>query len=162
MLRLTGIPFRKAPGTEHRTAAPRLGEWGRNALDWPNWRVYIVHILGCGSGCMWVGSGRIRYVSGSSQCSPGLECSSSPTSGTVFPQSSAYLAADCGQIHIEWLLRGALFVGENSVMSPQAQGMIRTPSRCSSRCRLQTSWRLNHTSAESWLMALTTQVPNPG
>jgi hypothetical protein len=47
MLRLTGIPFRKAPGAEYRTAAPRLGEWGRNALNWPNWGGYIVHILGC-------------------------------------------------------------------------------------------------------------------
>ena len=44
MLRLTGIPFRKFPATEFRTAAPRLGEWGRNALNCPIWRVHYAHL----------------------------------------------------------------------------------------------------------------------
>ncbi len=45
-----------------------------------------VHTFGFGSGRISVGLGRIAYVFGSSQCLQGLECGSSPTSGTVFPQ----------------------------------------------------------------------------
>ena len=37
------------------------------------------------SGRIGVGSGRIPHVSGGAQCLQGLECSSSPTSGTAFP-----------------------------------------------------------------------------
>ena len=41
-----------------------------------------VHTFGFGLGRTSVGSGRIRHVSGSSQCLQGLESGSSPTSGT--------------------------------------------------------------------------------
>jgi hypothetical protein len=89
MLRLTGIRFRTAPAQNSEQPHPGFGEWGRDALNWPIWGVYIVHTLGVGSGRMWVGSGRIPYVSGGVQCLRGLECSSSPTSGTCFPCSGA-------------------------------------------------------------------------
>jgi len=85
MLRLTGIPFRTAPGAEYRTAAPRIGERGRNPWSWPFWGVYKVHTLAFGLGRTAAGSGRIPYVSAGVQCLQGLECSSSPTSGTAFP-----------------------------------------------------------------------------
>jgi hypothetical protein len=45
-----------------------------------------VNTLGFGSGCTTVGLARIAYLFRSSLCFRGLECGSSPTSGTVFPQ----------------------------------------------------------------------------
>jgi len=42
-----------------------------------------VHTLGFGSGRTWVGSGRTPHDSGGAHCLQGLECSSSPTSGTA-------------------------------------------------------------------------------
>ena len=50
-----------------------------------------VHTRGFGLGRIGVGSGRIAHVSGTSQCLQGLECSSSPTSGTVFSQVRSFL-----------------------------------------------------------------------
>ncbi|CAH0139561.1 hypothetical protein SRABI26_00439 [Arthrobacter sp. Bi26] len=89
MLRLTVIPFRTAPGAEYRTAAPRIGGRGRNPLNWAIWRVYIVRTLGCGSSRTGAGLARIPHVSAGAQCLQGLECSSSPTSGTCFHCSGA-------------------------------------------------------------------------
>jgi hypothetical protein len=50
-----------------------------------------VHTLGPRLGRTWAELGRIRYVFWSSQCLQGLECGSSPTSGTCFPSSEAIL-----------------------------------------------------------------------
>jgi hypothetical protein len=47
--------------------------------------VHNVHTLGSGLVRTSAGLGRIGYVSGGVQCLQGLECSSSPTSGTAFP-----------------------------------------------------------------------------
>lgn len=58
----------------------------RNPWSWPIWGVYSVHTSGIGSVRISAGSGRIPHVSGGVQCLRGRECSSSPTSGTVFPQ----------------------------------------------------------------------------
>ena len=44
-----------------------------------------VNTLGVGLALAGVGSGRIPHVSVRAQCLRGLECSSSPTSGTEFP-----------------------------------------------------------------------------
>jgi hypothetical protein len=45
-----------------------------------------VHTLAFGLGRTSAGLARTRHVFGTSQRLQGLECSSSPTSGTVFPQ----------------------------------------------------------------------------
>jgi hypothetical protein len=50
-----------------------------------------VHTFAFGLGRTSVGSGRIPHVSAGAQCLQGLECSSSPTSGTVFPQVRGFL-----------------------------------------------------------------------
>ena len=62
---------------------------------WHKGSVYKVHTLGFGLGRTGAGSGRIPYVSGGGQCLRGLECSSSPTSGTCFPCSGA-----CGPLNV--------------------------------------------------------------
>jgi hypothetical protein len=49
-----------------------------------------VHTFGFGLGRTSVGSGRIPHVSAGAQCLQGLECSSSPTSGTCFPCSGPW------------------------------------------------------------------------
>jgi hypothetical protein len=49
-----------------------------------------VHKFGFGLGRTLVGSGRIPHVSAGGQCLQGLECSSSPTSGTCFPSSEGF------------------------------------------------------------------------
>ena len=70
----------------------------RSALGCPECgkgRVYKVHTFGFGSRRMWVGSGRIPYVSVGVKCLQGRECSSSPTSGTCFPCSGA-----CGPLSV--------------------------------------------------------------
>jgi hypothetical protein len=95
MLRLTGIPFRKAPGAEHGAARAPAWECGLNALEWRNVGVDNVHTFRFGSGRTGAGLGRIAYVFGSSQCLQGLECGSSPTSGTVFSLFSGFLALEC-------------------------------------------------------------------
>jgi hypothetical protein len=70
--------------------------------------VYIVQILGLGLGRTGAGLGRIPHVSRSSQRLQGLECSSSPTSGTCFPCSGA-----CGPLSVYksplWAPAGAHF-----------------------------------------------------
>ena len=48
--------------------------------------VYNAHTFRFRSGRISAGLGRIAYVFWTSQCFQGLECGSSPTSGTVFPQ----------------------------------------------------------------------------
>jgi hypothetical protein len=52
--------------------------------------VYIVHTSGAGLVHTGVGSGRNPHVSAGSLCLRRRECSSSPTSGTVFPQAEAF------------------------------------------------------------------------
>jgi hypothetical protein len=52
-----------------------------------------VNRFGIGLGRTSAGLTRIRYVFGSSQCLQGLECGSSPTSGTVFPQVRGLLTS---------------------------------------------------------------------
>ena len=64
----------------------------------------IVHTLGFGLGCRSVGLLRIPHVLAGSPCLQGLECSSSPTSGTVFPRSDATVA-EVIQEHIDLLIR---------------------------------------------------------
>jgi hypothetical protein len=66
--------------------APETENWGCGQCPHP----------GFGPGRTGVGSGRIPYVSGGSQCLQGLECSSSPTSGTCFPSSEA-----CGPLSVD-------------------------------------------------------------
>jgi len=56
---------------------------GLKALMRRSWRVDNVHTLGFGLGRTSAGLARILYVSGSSQCLQGRECSSSPTLGTA-------------------------------------------------------------------------------
>ena len=60
--------------------------------------VYKVHTSCFGSGRMWVGPARIPHVSGGVQCLQGRECSSSPTSGTVFSLFRGLWASECVQI----------------------------------------------------------------
>jgi hypothetical protein len=57
----------------------------------PKEGVHNVHTLGFGSGRTGGGLGRIADVFGSSPCLQGLECSSSPTSGTHNPSSEGFL-----------------------------------------------------------------------
>jgi hypothetical protein len=72
---------------EHRAAAPRLGS---AAVAWSCTKsvrkggVDNVNRFGPGLGRTSAGLARIAYVFWSSQCLQGLECGSSPTSGTVF------------------------------------------------------------------------------
>jgi hypothetical protein len=53
--------------------------------------VDTVNTFGFGLRRRWLGPGWFADVLMSSQCYQGLECSSSPTSGTVFPQVSGVL-----------------------------------------------------------------------
>jgi hypothetical protein len=55
-----------------------------DVATWQKRSVDNVHTFGFGSGRTSAGLTRIAYVFGSSQCLQGLECGSSPTSGTVF------------------------------------------------------------------------------
>jgi hypothetical protein len=57
--------------------------------------VHNVHTLGFGSARTSAGLRRIRHVSGTSQCLQGLECSSSPTSGTAYPLVRGVFALTC-------------------------------------------------------------------
>jgi hypothetical protein len=59
--------------------------------------VHFVHTLGCGLGRTSTGLARIRYVFGSSQYLQGLECGSSPTSGTTFSLVRGDFALTCVQ-----------------------------------------------------------------
>ena len=54
-----------------------------------------VHTFAVGLGRIGGGSGRIPHVSGTSQRSQGLECSSSPTLGTHYPSSEGFLLLMC-------------------------------------------------------------------
>jgi hypothetical protein len=65
-----------------------------SCLECRNRGVDNVNRLGLGLGRTSAGLARMRYVFGSSQCLQGLECGSSPTSGTVFPQVRGFLASD--------------------------------------------------------------------
>ena len=81
---------------QRTTASLRYGAVvGLKALKRRRWRVDNVHTLGFGPGRTGCELGRIGYVSGSSQCSQGLECSSSPTSGTHNPSSEGFLLLMC-------------------------------------------------------------------
>jgi hypothetical protein len=68
--------------------------------------VWTVHTSGFGLGRTSVGSGRIPYVSAEAQCSQGLEYSSSPTSGTVFPQVRGGFGASDPVYNVHTPLRG--------------------------------------------------------
>jgi hypothetical protein len=54
-----------------------------------------VNTFGFRPGNTWVGSGRIPHVFARSQCFQGLECSSSPTSGTAYPLVRGVFALTC-------------------------------------------------------------------
>lgn len=71
---------------KRHTPALRGAAVGVRPLMLRIWGVDSVHTFGFGLGCTSVGSGRIPHVSAGAQCLQGLECGSSPTSGTVFPQ----------------------------------------------------------------------------
>ena len=60
-----------------------------------NWRVDNVNTLGFGSRSRGCGSARIPHVFGSSLYLQGLECGSSPTSGTHYPSSEGFLLLMC-------------------------------------------------------------------
>src|SRR5439155_3795032 len=62
-----------------------------------------------GLGRTSAGLARIAYVFGSSQCFRGLECGSSPTSGTCFRRSEGLWPSDCAQVFFYGLLRGLLW-----------------------------------------------------
>jgi hypothetical protein len=68
--------------------------------------VHIVHTFGVELGRTGAGSGRTPHVSGSSQCLQGLECGSSPTSGTVFPQVRGGFGASDPVYRVHTPLRG--------------------------------------------------------
>jgi hypothetical protein len=68
---------------------------GWNAQEREFGSVHIVHTFGVGLGRTGVGSGRIPHVSGGVQCLRGLECGSSPTSGTHSPSSEGVLLLMC-------------------------------------------------------------------
>ena len=53
----------------------------------------------------WLG---LPHVSGTSLCFQGWECSSSPTSGTVFSLFRGFLASDCAHF-VHLFLSGAFF-----------------------------------------------------
>jgi hypothetical protein len=73
--------------------------------------VDIVHTLGFGSGCIDLELLGIPHVFGDPQCLKGRECSSSPTSGTVFSLFRGLWAADCAQIVLRGPLRGLFISG---------------------------------------------------
>ena len=70
-----------------------------------------VNTLGVGLALAGVGSGRIPHVSVRAQCLRGLECSSSPTSGTCFPCSGACEPLSVHKLFTDGPLRGPFFVG---------------------------------------------------
>ena len=76
------------PGRRARQSFGAVWRWQKESVD-------NVHTLGLGLGRAPVGSGRIPYVSAGVQCSQGLECSSSPTSGTAFPLVRGVFALTC-------------------------------------------------------------------
>lgn len=45
MLRVAGVPFRKALGAEHETAAPRLGEYLLKCFGLMKWGVWTMSTL---------------------------------------------------------------------------------------------------------------------
>jgi hypothetical protein len=76
-------------------ADSHIGERVGNSLNWPIRRVYMVHTFRLGLARIATGWARIPHVFGGSQCLQELECSSSPTSGTVFPQVRGRLSSYC-------------------------------------------------------------------
>ena len=68
-----------------------------------------VHTLGLELGSTGAGLGRTPYVSAGVQCLQGLEPGSSPTSGTVFPQVSGFLASESARTVHLWAPFGAFF-----------------------------------------------------
>ena len=84
------VPGKRVRKSRWHTQSCRTPGWGaRQSLcvtqNLSERSVDNVHSFGFGSERTSIGSGRIPYVSEGTQCSQGLECSSSPTSGTVFP-----------------------------------------------------------------------------
>ena len=67
------------------------------ASRWQKEGVYNVHTFRFGSGRISAGLARIAYVFWTSQCLQGLECGSSPTSGTVDPLVRGVFALTCVQ-----------------------------------------------------------------
>jgi hypothetical protein len=70
-----------------------------------------VHTPGFGSGRSGCGLGRIAEVFGGVAEIQGLECSSSPTSGTYFPCSGAFGPLSVHKLFTYGPIRGPLFVG---------------------------------------------------
>jgi hypothetical protein len=73
---------------EHTAAAPLVRERGSRFVllgMWQKRSVDSVNTVGFGLGRTSAGLARIAYVFWSSQCWRGLECGSSPTSGTADP-----------------------------------------------------------------------------
>ena len=85
---LAGSLIRKDLGAEQRLSRSVAGERGSRLELFKicqEGRVDSVNTFGLGLGRTSAGLGRIAYVFGSSQCLQGLECGSSPTSGTADP-----------------------------------------------------------------------------
>jgi hypothetical protein len=74
-----------------------------------NGGVHIVHTFAFGPGHTGTGLAWIGDVFGSSQRLQGLECSSSPTSGPVFPLFRGLLASESAQTVHLWAPLGAFF-----------------------------------------------------
>lgn len=71
MLRVAGVPFRKALGAEHETAAPRLGEYLLKCFGLMKWGVWTMSTLWASDrvvhGSDWLGFGIYQAV-----CDSGL------------------------------------------------------------------------------------------
>jgi hypothetical protein len=65
------------------------------AVEWAKRSVDSVHTFAFGLARSAAELGRIPRVFGTSQCLQRCECSSSPTSGTVFSQVSAFYSFEC-------------------------------------------------------------------
>ena len=109
--RVPGNRVRKFPLAHHRAVRTLVGDRGscsKLSKSVSKEGVDNVHRFGFGLGRTHAGLARIPYAFGSSQCSQGRECSSSPTSGTCFPCSGA-----CGPLNVYkpplWAPAGAHF-----------------------------------------------------
>lgn len=93
------ITSRRCP-YPHKYRGPRLSLQGRKVS------VHNVHTLPCGLARTSVGLGRIGYVFGGVADSRGLECNSSPTSGTYFSSSGAGWPLSVDNLFTDGSLRG--------------------------------------------------------
>ena len=106
MMRLSGIPFRKAPGADCRTAAPPALSVGPHCSELANLGVYIVHILGFGSGRIWCRIGPDSACFRGSPVFAGEGMQFESHLGHVFSLFRGLWASECVQISSYGPLRG--------------------------------------------------------